>query len=114
MKLCKTCKDKAICKEPCGNVEKTLKKEETYKNHLTFSELGIQEGNVKDSFIDIKGRICLTPEEYTEEKSGKEWSANDYETDDWHLGRGEFRLRKVEPLSPEEKKKFDEYTSGRR
>ena len=42
MKSCKNCKDKAICKKPCEWLEKILQNIEVPKEHLTFTELGIE------------------------------------------------------------------------
>jgi hypothetical protein len=104
MKLCKTCSKRKSCKEICEELKVALKKIETSKNHLTTTELGIKEENITLGYRDFNPSVLA-------ENVPIEWSANDYDTDDWHYGKGEFKLRDIEPLSAEEKKKFDEYTT---
>ncbi len=48
MKTCNDCKDKEICKKPCGWLKEKLDEVTICKQYLTFTELGIDERNVED------------------------------------------------------------------
>ena len=98
-KFCVKCVKRSTCQNICEKLDQYLR-----KNIEAYRDYGLgANGSIEGDYLEPKE----SSEDIIEEGS------NDRDTQDWYNNRGNFKIKNL-TLTPKEKKKLEEYTSGRR